>query len=57
MSNLFIPLMQDYDNKLYCSELEAAFSDKYGVALCPGQFGFHSVNTLLQTGLAKVKKD
>ena len=47
-------LIKDFDGKLYCSELEAAFVDKYKTPLYPGQFGFPSVNTLIGTGLAKV---
>ena len=47
-------LIKDFDGKLYCSELEATFVDKYKTPLYPGQFGFPSVNTLIGTGLAKV---
>ena len=47
-------LIKDFDGKLYCSELEATFVDKYKAPLYPGQFGFPSVNTLIGTGLAKV---
>lgn len=46
-------LIKDFDGKLYCSELEATFVDKYKAPLYPGQFGFPSVNTLIGTGLAK----
>ncbi len=46
-------LIKDFDGKLLCSELEAAFVDKYGTSLCPGQFGFPSVNSLIGTGLSK----
>lgn len=47
-------LVQDFQGKLFCSDLEAAFTDKYKVPLCPGQFGFHSVNTLIQSGMGKL---
>ena len=47
-------LIRDFQGKLHISELEAAFADKYGTALCPGQFGYHSANSLIQGALAKV---
>ena len=46
-------LIKDFKGELFCSELEAAFAEKYKTPLCPGKFGYHGINSLIQQGLSK----
>ncbi|TRY80638.1 hypothetical protein TCAL_14464 [Tigriopus californicus] len=40
-------------DKLYCSDLEALFAEKYKTALSPGQYGYPNIKNLLESGLSK----
>ena len=41
-------LLEDHQDKLLCSDFEAAFVEKYNVPLLPGQYGYPSLNSLVQ---------
>ena len=41
-------MFQDHSDKLLCSEFESQFSEKYGTPLLPGQYGYPSLNSLIQ---------
>ncbi|TRY81000.1 hypothetical protein TCAL_13813 [Tigriopus californicus] len=45
-------LIKEHD-KLYCSDLEALFAEKYKTALSPGQYGYPNIKNLLESGLSK----
>merc|ERR1719412_3005513 len=41
-------LLEDHNDKILCSEFEAAFVEKYNTPLCPGQYGHPSLNSLIR---------
>lgn len=40
-------LLKDHHEKIPMADFEAAFSEKYNVALCPGQYGFPGLTNMI----------